>query len=158
MKSKGHERPLQYPTFITTLYNKELTVHIWGLLVALETTRAASKVRGLTLLLWVGTSWRCGDRLFFKVPLLAGHALLTTLNSLIENVLQTVYHFEISCHGALLSLLEKLRNKMGRDLNWILCSTWKKWIGGTPLEHQPYSPDLALRDFWAFPTTYIGVP
>jgi hypothetical protein len=26
---------------------------------------------------------------------------------------------------------------MGRDLNWILCSAWKKWIGGTPLEHPP---------------------
>jgi hypothetical protein len=29
--------------------------------------------------------------------------------------------------------LEKPRNRMGRDLNWILCSSWKKWIGGTPL-------------------------
>jgi hypothetical protein len=29
---------------------------------------------------------------------------------------------------------------------------WKKWIGGTPLEHPPYSPDLAPCDFWAFPT------
>jgi histone-lysine N-methyltransferase SETMAR len=25
-------------------------------------------------------------------------------------------------------------------------------IGGTPLEHLPYSPDLAPCDFWAFPT------
>jgi hypothetical protein len=41
---------------------------------------------------------------------------------------------------------------MGRDLNWILCSAWKKWIGGTPLEHPPYSPDLAPCDFWTFPT------
>jgi histone-lysine N-methyltransferase SETMAR len=29
---------------------------------------------------------------------------------------------------------------------------WKKQIGGTPLEHPPYSPDLAPGDFWAFPT------
>jgi hypothetical protein len=41
---------------------------------------------------------------------------------------------------------------MGRDLNWILCSAWKKWIGGTPLKHPPYSPDLAPCDFWAFST------
>jgi hypothetical protein len=27
----------------------------------------------------------------------------------------------------------------------------KKWIGGTPLEHPPYSSDLAPCDFWAFP-------
>jgi hypothetical protein len=25
-------------------------------------------------------------------------------------------------------------------------------IGGTPLEHPPYSPDLAPYNFWAFPT------
>jgi hypothetical protein len=30
----------------------------------------------------------------------------------------------------------------GRDLNWILCLAWKKWISGTPLKHLPYSPDL----------------
>jgi len=29
---------------------------------------------------------------------------------------------------------------------------WKKWIGGTPLEHPPYSPDLTPCDFWAFAT------
>jgi hypothetical protein len=28
----------------------------------------------------------------------------------------------------------------------------KKCIGGTPLEHPPYSPDLAPCDLWAFPT------
>jgi hypothetical protein len=27
-----------------------------------------------------------------------------------------------------------------------------KWIGETPLEHPPYSPDLAPCNFWAFPT------
>jgi hypothetical protein len=32
---------------------------------------------------------------FFEVPPLASDALLTTLNPLIENVLQTVDHFEI---------------------------------------------------------------
>jgi hypothetical protein len=33
--------------------------------------------------------WRCGDGLFFEVPPLASDVLLTTLHSLLENVLQT---------------------------------------------------------------------
>jgi hypothetical protein len=115
-------------------------------------TMAVRKVRGLALLLRVGTLWRCGDGLFFEVPPLASDSLLTTLHPLLENVLQTVDHFEISCLGAPFSWLEKPRNRKERDLNWILCSAWKKWIGGTPLEHPPYSPHLALWDFWAFPT------
>jgi hypothetical protein len=41
--------------------------------------------------------WRSGDGLFFEVPPIAGDALLTTLHPLLENVLQTVDHFEISC-------------------------------------------------------------
>jgi hypothetical protein len=115
-------------------------------------TRAVCKVRGLTLLHWVGTLCRCGDGLFVEVPPLASDALLTTLHPLLENVLQTVDHFENSCLGAPFSWLEKPRNLTGRDLNWILCPVWKKWIGGTPLEHPPYSPDIAPCDFWAFPT------
>jgi hypothetical protein len=39
--------------------------------------------------------WRCGDGLFFEVPPLASDALLTTFHSLLENVLQTIDHFEI---------------------------------------------------------------
>jgi hypothetical protein len=114
--------------------------------------RAVSKVHGLTLLLQVVTLWRCGDSIFFEVCPLASDAFLTTLHPLLENVLQTVDHFEISCLRAPFSRLEKPRNLMGRDLNWILCSAWKKWLSGTPLEHLPYSPDLAPCDFWAFPT------
>jgi hypothetical protein len=115
-------------------------------------TRAVCKVRGLTLLLRVGTLWRRGDGLFFEVPPLASDAPLTTLHPLLENVLQTVDRFEISCLGAPFSWLEKPRNRMGWDLNWSLCSAWKMWIGGTPLEHPTYSPDLAPCDFWDFPT------
>jgi hypothetical protein len=59
--------------------------------------RAVCKVHGLTLLLRVGTLWRCGDGLFFEVPPLTSDALLTTLHPLLENVLQTVDYFEISC-------------------------------------------------------------
>jgi hypothetical protein len=90
--------------------------------------------------------------LVFEVPPLASDALLTTIHPLLENVFQTVDHFEISCLGAPFSWLEKPRNLMGRDLNWIVWAAWKKWIGGTPLEHPPYSPDLVPCDFWAFPT------
>jgi hypothetical protein len=66
-----------------------------------------------SILLRVGTWWRCGDGLFFEVPPLASDALLTKLHPLLENVLQTVDHFEISCLGAPFSWLEKPRNRMG---------------------------------------------
>jgi hypothetical protein len=97
--------------------------------------------------------WRCGDGLFFKVPPLENDALLTTLHPPLEILLQTVDHFEISCLGAQFSWLEKARNHMGvrSELNSVF--DLEKWIGGTPLEHPTYSPDLAPCDFWAFPTT-----
>jgi hypothetical protein len=79
-------------------------------------TRVVCKVGGLTLFR-VGTLWRCGDGLFSEVPPLASDALRTTLHPLLENVLQTVDHLEISCLGAPFSWLEKPRNRMGRDLN-----------------------------------------
>jgi hypothetical protein len=78
-----------------------------------ESTRAFCKVRGLTLLLRVGTLWRCGDGLFFEVLPLESDALLTTLHPLLENVLQTVDHYL----GSPFTCLEKARNGMGRDLN-----------------------------------------
>jgi hypothetical protein len=59
---------------------------------------------------------RCGDGLFFEARPLTTDALLTTLHPLLENVLQTVDHFDISCLGAPFSWLEKPRNLMGRDL------------------------------------------
>jgi hypothetical protein len=52
------------------------------------------KVHGLTLLLRVGTLWRCSDGLFFEVLPLANDALLKTLHPLLENVLQTVCPME----------------------------------------------------------------
>jgi hypothetical protein len=51
-----------------------------------EATRAVCKIRGLDLLLRVGTFWRCGDGLFFEVPPLASEVLLTMLYPLLENV------------------------------------------------------------------------
>jgi hypothetical protein len=65
--------------------------------VAFSNMRAVCKVRGLTLLIQVVTLWRCDDGLFFEVLPLASDALLTTLHPLLENVLQTIHYFEISC-------------------------------------------------------------
>jgi hypothetical protein len=59
------------------------------------------------------------DGLFFEVPPLASNTLLTTLHPLLENVLQTADHFEISCPEAPFSWVERPRNRMGRDLNCI---------------------------------------
>jgi hypothetical protein len=69
--------------------------------------RAICKVRGLILLLRVGTFCKCGNGLFFEVPPLESDAFLTTLHPLLENVLQTVDHFEIFYLGAHISWLEK---------------------------------------------------
>jgi hypothetical protein len=81
-------------------------------------TRSVCEVHECALLLRVGTLWRYGDSLFFEVPPLASDAHLTTLHPLLENVLQTVDHVEISCLGAPFSWLEKPRNRKGRDLDW----------------------------------------
>jgi hypothetical protein len=56
-------------------------------------TRTVYKVCGLTLLLSVGTLWRCSDGLFFEVPPLASDALLTMLP-----------HFLKTCCGPLTTL------------------------------------------------------
>jgi hypothetical protein len=90
----------------------------WSLLSALPikpfpSTKAVCKVRGLTLLLQVGTLWRCGDGLFFEVPPLASDALLTTLHPLLKNVLHTADHFEI---WSSFSWMEKPRNCMEQDM------------------------------------------
>jgi hypothetical protein len=57
----------------------------------------------------------CGDGLFFEVPPLASDTILTTLYPLLENVLQTVDHYEISYLRAPFSWLEKPRNR-GADV------------------------------------------
>jgi hypothetical protein len=49
----------------------------------------------------------------FEVPPFASNARFTTLHPLLENVLQTVDHFEIYCLGAPFSWLEKPRNRLG---------------------------------------------
>jgi hypothetical protein len=46
-------------------------------------------------------------------------------------------------HWSLLNFLPQGSLFMGQNLNWILCSAWKKWISGTPLKHLPYSPYIS---------------
>jgi hypothetical protein len=79
---------------------------------ALKYTRGVWKVRGLTLFR-VGTLWRRGDDLFFEALPLATDALLTTLHPLLENVLQTVDNFEISCLGTPFFMFEKAHKSHG---------------------------------------------
>jgi hypothetical protein len=50
-------------------------------------TTVVCKVHILTLLLRVGTLWRCDDSFFFEVPPLASDILLIMLYPLLENVL-----------------------------------------------------------------------
>jgi hypothetical protein len=114
--------------------------------------RAVCKVRGLTLLLRVGTLWRCGDGLFFEVPPLASDALLTTLHPLLENVLQTVDRFEISSLGAPFSWLESPRNRMGRDLDCRADVLMGFYRSNFSKPNTEFNSDLAPCDFWDFPT------
>jgi hypothetical protein len=79
--------------------------------------RAVCKVHGFILLHGVRTLWRCSDGLFFEVPPLASNALLTTLHPLLENMLQTIDHFQISSIRAPFSWLEKPRNHVEQDLD-----------------------------------------
>jgi hypothetical protein len=86
------------------------------------------------------------------LPPLASDALFTTLHPLLENVLQTVYHSEISCLGAPFSWLERPRNRMGRDLDCtvdVLMGLHRSAFSKPNIE---FNSDLAPRDLWAFPT------
>jgi hypothetical protein len=104
------------------------------------------------LLLRVGTLWRCGDGLFFEVPPLASDTLLTTLYPLLENVLQTVDNFEISCLGAPFSWLEKPRNHMGRDLNCMADVIMGFHRSTFSKPNTEFNSDLIPCDFWTFLT------
>jgi hypothetical protein len=83
---------------------------------------------------------------------LASDALFTTLHPLLENVLQTVDHFEISCIGAPVSWLEKPRNRMGRDLNCMADVLMGLHRSTFSKPNTEFNSDLAACDFWAFPT------
>jgi hypothetical protein len=95
---------------------------------------------------------RYGDGLFFEVRSLASDPLLTTLHPLLENVLLTVDHFEISYLGALFSWLEKPRNRMGRDLEYMEDVVMGFHRSTFSKPNTEFNSDLALCDLWAFPT------
>jgi hypothetical protein len=96
--------------------------------------------------------WRCGDGLFFEVPLLASDTLLTTLHPLLENVLQTVDNLEISCLRAPFSWLEKPTNRMGRDLDCMACVLMGFHRSTFSKPNTEFNSDLALCVFWTFLT------
>jgi hypothetical protein len=77
-----------------------LTMYFYVFFAIFIYTRAICKVCGLTLLFRDGTLCRCGDGLFFEIPPLASDAFLSALHPILENMLQTVDLFEISCFGA----------------------------------------------------------
>jgi hypothetical protein len=88
---------------------------------------------------------------------LPSNVLLTKLHPRLENVLQTVDHFEISCLGAPFSWLEKPRNCVGRDLDcmadvlmWFHRSTFSQ-------PNTEFNSELAPCDFWAFTTMKRGL-
>jgi hypothetical protein len=94
--------------------------------------------------------WRCGDGLFFELPPLESDSLLTTLHPLLENVPQTVDHFEISCLGAPFSRLGKPRNRMGRDLN-CMADVLMGFHRSTFSKPNPeFNSDLASCDVFVF--------
>jgi hypothetical protein len=115
-------------------------------------TKVVCKFHGLTLLLRVGTLWRCGHGLFFEVPPLASDPLLTTLHPLLENVLQTIFRKLQQDSGAgsfdLLIWLETPINRMGRDLDCM--ADVLMWMMVVPIR------TFAPCDFWAFPTISRG--
>jgi hypothetical protein len=89
--------------------------------------------------------WRCGDGLFFKVPPLASSALLTVLYLLLEDGVTVVLKEPfLGCRSNLSGASALCNCKVAMD---VLTE-----ISGMPLEHLPYSPDLAPCDFWSFPT------
>jgi hypothetical protein len=94
---------------------------------------------------------------FFEVPPLASDAILTTLHPLLENVLQTVDHFEIPCLGARFSWLEKLRNRIGRDLDHMADILMGFHLSTFTNPNTEFSSGLAPCDFWAFPTMKIEI-
>jgi hypothetical protein len=96
--------------------------------------------------------WRCHDGLFFEIPPLARDALLTTLHPFLENVVQTINHFEVSCFGAPFPWLEKPRNRMERDLNCIadVLMGFHRSTFSTP--NTEFNSDLVPCDVWAFST------
>jgi hypothetical protein len=116
---------LEYETAKISIFiwSTEILSDLGMVLFCTDTTdnmRAVWKVRGLTLLIWVETLWRCGDGLFFEVPPLASDALLTTLHPLLENMLQTASRKiqENSGTGGFLTLELRFHGWKRREIAW----------------------------------------
>jgi hypothetical protein len=88
---------------------------------------------------------------------MASLELLTTLHPLLENVLQTVDHFEISCLGAPISWFEKPRNRMARDLDCVADVLMRFHRSTFSKSNTELNSDLASCDFWAFPARFREV-
>jgi hypothetical protein len=89
---------------------------------------------------------------------LASDALLTTLHSLLENVLQTVDHFEISFHGAPFSWLEKPRKRMGRDVDCMADVLMGFHRSTFSKPNTKFNSDLAPMRFLGFSNHEKGAP
>jgi hypothetical protein len=74
------------------------------------------------------------------------------LHPFLENVLQTIDHFEISCLQTPVLWLERSRNHMGRDLDCMADVQTGFHQSTFPKPNREFNPDLAPCDFWAFPT------
>jgi hypothetical protein len=94
----------------------------------------------------------CGDDLFFEVPPLASETLLKMLHPLLENMLQTVDDFKISCLGAPFSWLEKLINCMGKDLDYVADVLMGFHQSTFSKPNTKFNSDLTPCNFWALPT------
>jgi hypothetical protein len=89
-------------------------------------------------------------RLFLKVPPLASDALLTMLHPLLENVLQTVDHFKISCLRAPFSCLEMPRNHIRQDLDCMAAVLMGFHRSTFSKPNTEFNSDLAPMQFLGF--------
>jgi hypothetical protein len=122
-----------------------------------RSTRAVWKVRGLAFLLQVGTLWRCGDCFFFEEPPLASDAFLTMLYPLLENVLQTVDHFKISCLGTPFPWLEKLRNQMGWNMDCVVDVLMGFHWSTFSMPNIEFNSDLCKRPLYVYNLIYFNL-
>jgi hypothetical protein len=71
---------------------------------------------------------------------------------LLKNMLQTVDHFEISCLRASFSQLEKPRNCVVQDLDYMVDVLMVFHQSTFSKPNAEFNSDLATCNFWAFPT------
>jgi hypothetical protein len=103
--------------------------------------RAVCKVRGLR----VGTLWRCGDGIFRSTSLgkrcISYNAPPTSRKHTVDRGFRKVVEQAV---------LTSWYGSKSPEIAWRRMSWWGQ--PSSPLEHPPYSPDLAPCDFWALPT------